>query len=149
MKNANSEQPDLKVSVIPDNVTDRGTVKLHEGVISSVIKNAVSIVPGIVRLGGMNSLSDSMASLMGKKNSDNAVIVEVNEDKVTAEIKFVAEYGYNIPTLALNAQITVIQKVKEITGMDVTSIDIHVTGVESVNKEDSNLSQSEEKNKQE
>lgn len=147
MKNANGEHPDLKMSVIPDNVTDRGTVKLHEGVISSVIKNAVSTVPGIVRLGGVNSLSESMASLMGKKNSDNAVIVEVNEDKVKAEIKFVAEYGCNIPTLALNAQITVIQKVKEITGMDVTSIDIHVTGVESVNREETKSSQTEEQKK--
>jgi uncharacterized alkaline shock family protein YloU len=117
-----------------ENANDQGTVKLHEGVIASVVKNAACSVDGVIRLAG-SGLADSIADILGtKKRNDSAIKIELNEDKAQIEVRLIVEYGKNIPNLALNVQTTIIQDIKNITGLSVTQIDVIVQGVEDFEK---------------
>jgi uncharacterized alkaline shock family protein YloU len=119
-----------------ENANDQGTVKLHEGVIASVVKNAACSVEGIIRLAG-SGLADSIADILGtKKKNDSAINIELEEDKAQIEICLIVEYGKNIPKLALDVQTTVIEEVKNITGLNVTQIDVVIQGVEEPPKID-------------
>ena len=115
---------------------ERGTVKLHEGVIATVVQNAVCSVKGIIGLAG-NSLSDSIAGLLGtKKRSDGAIKVELNEDSAKVEVSIIVAYGENIPSLALEIQTTIINDVKKIAGINVSQVNVYVQGVEDIVEED-------------
>jgi len=113
-----------------EDTNNQGSVKLHEGVIASVVKNAACSVDGIVRLAG-SGLTDSIADILGKKKkNDSAIEIELDEDKAQIEICLIVEYGKNIPKLALDVQTTVIEKIKNITGLNVTQIDVIIQGIE-------------------
>ncbi len=115
---------------------EQGTVKLHESVIASVVKNAADSVPGVVHLAG-NSLSDSIAGLLGtKKRSDGAIKIEIIDDIATVEINIIAAYGENIPSLALQLQTTIIDEVKKIAGINVSRVNVNIQGVEELAKEE-------------
>ena len=125
-----------------ENANDQGTVKLHEGVIASVVKNAACSVDGVIRLAG-SGLADSIADILGtKKKNDSAISIKLNEDKAQIEIFLIVEFGKNIPNVALDVQTTVIEEVKNITGLNVTQIDVIIQGVEDpAKKEEINLEQ--------
>ena len=115
-----------------ENSSDKGTIKLHEGVIATVVKNAACSIDGIVSLAG-NSFTDSIADILGtKKRNDGAIKIDLVEDTASIEISVIAAYGKNIPKLALNVQTSIIEDVKKITGLTVTKVDVIVQGVEEI-----------------
>ena len=114
---------------------ERGKVRLHEGVIGSVVKNATCSVDGVIRLAG-SGLSDSIAGLLGtKKRSDTAIKIKMTDDNAAVEINIIVAYGENIPALALRLQTTIINEVKKITGISVSQININIRGVEEAVEE--------------
>ncbi|MCP4179534.1 MAG: Asp23/Gls24 family envelope stress response protein [bacterium] len=117
-----------------ENQNERGSIKLHEGVISSVVKNAALSVDGVIKLAGVSTLTDSIAYMIGhKKSSEGAIEIEILDDEsVIVKLKVVVVYGENIPSVALNIQMTIIEKVKAITGMDVKSVDVIIQGIEEL-----------------
>ena len=126
----NRAQFDMAFGGMVENINNQGTIKLHEGVIASVVKNAACSVEGVIRLAG-SSLADSIADILGtKKRNDSAIKIDLDEDKAEIEISLIVEYGKNIPNLALNVQTTIIEDVKNITGLNVTKIDVIIQGIE-------------------
>ena len=118
-----------------ENQNEKGTVKLHEGVIASVVKNATCSENGVIRFAG-SSLSDSIAGLLGtKKRSDSAIKIELTDDSATVDVNIIVAYGENIPTLALQLQTTIINEVKKIAGITVSQVNVYVHGVEEVIEE--------------
>ena len=114
---------------------EQGTVKLHESVISSVVKNATCSVEGVIRLAG-SGLSDSIAGLLGtKKRSDTAIKIEMTDDSAAVEINIIVAYGENLPALALHLQTTIINEVKKITGINVSQINVNIRGIEDIVEE--------------
>lgn len=127
------------------NKTESGTVKLHEGVIASVVKNATCSVKGVVRLSSAG-LADNIANILGtNKRTDRAVSVDLSEDKVSVEVSVVVAYGENIPELAVKIQNTVINEIKQITGMTASSIDVVIQEIEDVSKSEQETNNKEEK----
>jgi uncharacterized alkaline shock family protein YloU len=114
---------------------ERGTIKLNETVIASVVKNATLSVNGVMRLAG-NSLSNSIAGLLGtKKRNDSAITIELSDDHATVEVNIIVEYGENIPALGVLIQSTIINEVKKIAGISVSQVHINVHGVEEIEEE--------------
>ena len=115
-----------------ENQNEQGTIKLHEGVVASVVKSAACSVDGILRLTG-NSLTDSLAGFLGtRKKSDGAIKIELFDNAVAVDINVIVEYGQSIPALALKLQETIINDVKKITGMAVSQVNVNIRGVEEV-----------------
>ena len=123
-----------------ENQNEQGTVKLHESVIATVVKNTTCSINGVIRLAG-GSLSDSIAGLLGgstrKKGTDGAVKIELSDDgAAVVEVNVITAYGENIPDLALQIQTTIIDEVKKITGVDVSQINVCVQGIEEIVEEE-------------
>jgi uncharacterized alkaline shock family protein YloU len=119
-----------------ENQNGKGTVKLHEGVIASVVKNATCSENGIVRFAG-SSLLDSIAGLLGtkKKTTDSAIKIKLTDESASVDVNIIVAYGENIPALALQLQTTIINEVKKIAGITVSQVNVYVRGVEEVIEE--------------
>ncbi|MCF7791375.1 MAG: Asp23/Gls24 family envelope stress response protein [Victivallales bacterium] len=123
-------QFDLSFENGTEKVNDKGTIKLHEGVITSVVSTAACSVKGVISLGG-SSLANSIVDILGtRKRSDSAVCINLDEDKAEVELTIITEYGKNIPAIALDVQTTIIKEVKNITGLNVTKVDVTVQGID-------------------
>jgi uncharacterized alkaline shock family protein YloU len=148
MKNNSS---DYRMPFGLESQNEKGSIKLHEGVISSVVKNAALSVDGVIKLAVASSLTDSIAYMIGhKKSSDGAIEIEILEDEnVIVKIKVVVVYGENIPRIALDIQMTIIEKVKAITGMDVGSVDVIIQGIEELVSEPEEEDDEEEEHSEE
>ena len=127
-------------SSLPDHKkegTVSGIVKVHESVIASIIRKAACSVDGVVRLAG-NALVDNIAEFVGsRKVMDRAITIEMGDNSVAIEVEVVLEYGCNVPETAENIQNAVTREIDQITGMQVTRIDIVVMDLETVEAENS------------
>ena len=107
-----------------------GVVKVHESVISSIIRKAALSVDGVLRFAG-NSLVDNIAEFVGsRKVMDRSISVEMGENSVAIEIKVILCFGCRIPEVARNIQSAVIDEIARITGMQVTKIDVVIMDLE-------------------
>lgn len=130
------EKPGNKKPAGMESITDKGTVKLNDTVLSSIIKTVASKTPGVVRISTGSNMLENVAHFMGhSKTKDNAIKIEMTDEKINITIRIVTAYGKNIPQLASEVQLSIIQKVKEFTGIEIGRVDVIVSGVEEYNEE--------------
>ncbi len=112
--------------------TGMGEVKIHENVISSLVRKAVMGVPGVARLSG-SQLVDIIAETVGSRRmQDRAIAVIVDEAGRTGiDIKVNLKFGYKIPEVSTAIQKAVISEVENITGMTVTKVNVIVQELET------------------
>lgn len=119
-----------------ENITDKGTIKLNDAVLSSIVKTAACKTPGVVRISTDSNLFENVAYLMGhSKAKENAIKIEMEQERINITIRIVAAYGKNIPQLAKEIQLNIIQKIKEFTGLETGKVDVIVSGVEEYDEE--------------
>ena len=124
--------------------SEQGAVKLHEGVVASVVKNATCSVNGVIGLAG-HSLSDSIAGLLGtKKKNDSSIKIKLTDEAATVEVNIIVVYGVNIPALGLEVQTSIINEVKKIAGLNVSQVNVFIQGVEEAAVEE-NIEEPKEK----
>jgi len=120
-----------------ENITDKGTIKFNENVLSSIVKAVASKTSGIVRVSAENNMLENIAHFIGhSKVKDNAIKIEMAGEKINIALRIVVAYGKNIPQLANEVQLSIIQKVKEFTGLETSRVDIIVSSVEEENTEE-------------
>lgn len=113
-------------------VTGMGEVKIHESVISSLVRKAVMGVEGVARLSG-SQLMDIIAETVGSRRmQDRAITVSVDEEGRTAiDIKLNLKFGYKIPVVSTAVQKAVISEVENTTGMTVAKVNVIVQELEA------------------
>ncbi|MEI6054599.1 MAG: Asp23/Gls24 family envelope stress response protein [Lentisphaerota bacterium] len=117
--------------------TEKGSVSINEAVIVSIAKNAASHVPGIVRLTSTGKFAESIAFMIGRTQSKpDSVQIKTTGDKVGVSVKIIVSYGKNIPEVALNVQLAIIQAIKDMAQMEVSKVDVTVEGVEEEETEE-------------
>ena len=109
---------------IPDEV---GSVKVADEVLSIVAGLAVAEVPGVAGMSG--GLVGGITEMLGKQNFSKGVKVVPTGKTVAVEIYVIVKYGYNIPDVAIAIQEKVKAAVENMTGFDVTAVDVHVEGI--------------------
>ena len=108
-----------------------GVIKIYENVIVEVIKKAAYSVDGVTRLSG-GTLVESIANLIGsQKILDRAIVIKIDKNILTAEVKVNMLYGEHIPEVAARVQNTVSEEVKRITGLTVGRIDVIIQEIEN------------------
>ncbi len=112
--------------VLEENV-NFGTVKIADDVVAMIAHLAASEVEGIHGMAG-NAGTD-LLSKVGFRNLAKGVKVDINGDKVRADVAVVVDYGYSIPTVSQQAQEKVKQTIESMTGLTVTDVNIRVAGV--------------------
>ena len=112
-------------------VNEMGEVKIHENVISALVRQAVSGVDGVMRLAG-STLMDNIAEIVGsRKMQDRSISVNIEDGgRVSLDVKVNLKFGYKIPVVTTAIQKAVIENVEQITGMVVTRVNVIVQELE-------------------
>ncbi|EJO5346989.1 Asp23/Gls24 family envelope stress response protein [Clostridium botulinum] len=110
------------------NEIDMGIVKISDEVVGVIAGLAATEIKGIV---GMSSgvVGGITQILKGKKNISKGVKVNVGEESASIDLYVVVEYGVKIPEVAQKVQEDVRRSVETMTGLTVSSVNIHVQNV--------------------
>ena len=136
-ENKNEEIVELE-SEITTTAEDNG-IKISDDVVAVIAGVAVSEVPGVAGMSGgfAGGISEVLS---GKKNLAKGIKVEVADTDAKIDVNIIVEYGTRIPDIAFEIQNKVKNAVKEMTGLDVVAVNVHVQGVrtslEQENKEE-------------
>ena len=81
--------------------------------------------------------------LSGKKNLSKGIKVDINEKEAKIDVNIIVEYGVRIPDVAFEIQNRVKKAVETMTGLSVSSVNVHVQGVSMTEEKEK---ESEEEN---
>ena len=104
-----------------------GTVKIADEVVSVIAGLAAAEIKGVAAMSG--GIGGGIAEVLGWRSLSKGVKVEVGEKEAKIDIFIVVEYGERIPDVSWNIQESVKKAVEEMTGLDVTHVNIHVQGI--------------------
>ncbi|NNE68782.1 MAG: Asp23/Gls24 family envelope stress response protein [Rhodothermales bacterium] len=109
--------------------SDEGKTVIRDQVVSKIVGLAVREIEGVVRLvpfGAGQSVTQLAKSVTGSQMRDLGVHVEVGETEAAVDVRIISEYGASIPAIAQAIRSNVVERVREMTGLKVVSIDIDV-----------------------
>ncbi|MCH5256060.1 MAG: Asp23/Gls24 family envelope stress response protein [Lachnospiraceae bacterium] len=104
-----------------------GSVKIADDVVAMIAALAATEVEGVAAMSG--NVTNELLSMVGVKNVAKGVRVEVLSRKVKIDLAIMIEYGYNIPATCQRVQSRVKNSVENMTGLDVTDVNIRIAGV--------------------
>lgn len=106
----------------------RAVVRIADEVVSTVAAIAATEVEGVVSMTG--GLVGGLTEMLGRRNPQKGVRVEVGEQEATIDVTLTVRYGVRIPEVASQVQESVRLAVERMTGLEVRAVNVHVTGVE-------------------
>lgn len=117
--------------------SDRGTTIVEQPVITSIVsvvtRETEKIQPssGGTRVPGDNSptVGEFLSSLSSSGDFTRGVSVEVEDREATVDLTLTVPYGESIPRVTQAVRDAVVQRVNDLTGMDVTEVNITVADV--------------------
>ncbi len=103
-------------------------IKIADDVVSIIAGKAVSEISGVAGMAGgfAGGISEVFS---GKKNLSKGIKVDVGEKEVKIDVNIIVEYGARIPDVAFEIQNRVKKAVETMTGLNVSSVNVHVQGV--------------------
>lgn len=104
-----------------------GEVKISDEVVAIVAGLAATEVEGVVSLAG--NITNDMVAKLGIKNLAKGVKVYVNEQTVSVSLVVNIKYGTSIPSVSTTIQEKVKSAVETMTGLDVSEVNIKISGV--------------------
>ena len=138
MKAKETKNPEIAAKNSTRNVdspSELGLIKIHENVISSLVRKAALSVDGVSRLSG-STFVDNIAEIVGSRRiSDRAITINFSEEQIEIELKINIKFGYKIPPVAATVQRAIIEQVEETTGMGVASVNVIVQEIEDYTEE--------------
>lgn len=148
MENEEEEiSKELIINEVEEENNDSG-VEISDEVVAVIAGVAVSDVQGVAGMakGFAGGLTEALS---GKKNLAKGIKVEVAGKETKIDVNIIVEYGSRIPDVAFEIQSRIKKSVKEMTGLEVVSVNVHVQGVQtpqekSIKIEEKTENQSEE-----
>ena len=104
-----------------------GTVRIADEVVAMIASLAATEVDGVSSLAG--NISNEMMSKVGVKNLTKGVKVEVFGSDVKVDVAVLMEYGYSIPATSQKLQERVKNAIENMTGLNVTDVNVRIAGV--------------------
>ena len=104
-----------------------GTVKIADDVVAMIAGLAATEVVGVAAMAG--NVSNELMSRVGMKKLSKGVKVDVLDKHVTVDLAIMMEYGYNIPATCQKVQMKVKTAIENMTGLQVTDVNIRIAGV--------------------
>lgn len=103
------------------------TVKIADDVVAIIAGLAATEVEGVAAMAG--NVSNELMSRVGMKKLSKGVKVDVLDKHVTVDLAIMMEYGYNIPATCQKVQMKVKTAIENMTGLQVTDVNIRIAGV--------------------
>ena len=124
---------------------DNEGIKISNDVVASIAGVAVSEVQGVYSMAG--GIAGGISEVFGgKKNLTKGIKVEVGEKETKIDVNIIVEYGVRIPDVAFEIQGRVKKAVETMTGLKVSAVNIHVQGIKTINVNENNIEEEEQKN---
>ncbi len=111
----------------PEIPNDFGVIRIADEVVSTVAGLAAIEVEGVASMSG--GWGTDLVEKLGKKNFGKGIKVEINDNETTIDIFITIQFGYPIPQVAENVQKEVKMAVETMTGLNVSSVNVHVVSV--------------------
>ena len=111
------------------NENQDGTVSFATEVVATIAGLAATEVDGV---SSMSSPSSGFADMFTRKSTRNftkGVRIDLDGNKVAVDITIVVEYGSPVPDVARSIQENVKKAIETMSGLDVRSVDVHVSGI--------------------
>jgi uncharacterized alkaline shock family protein YloU len=113
-----------------------GVIKIHEGVISTIVRRSACEVEGVARIAG-STLVDNIAEIVGsKKMQDRSITVCMNGSSVAVELAINVCFGVHLPTVAAGVQVSVAREIHRITGLSVSKVNVIVREMDELKDEE-------------
>jgi uncharacterized alkaline shock family protein YloU len=116
----------------PENNSAHGDLLIHENAISSLIRQAVTGIPGVSHLTGSSFVDNIAEMVRSRKIQDRAISLRISGDSVSVEISIYTYFGFSIPEVAAAIRKAVTDTVFSLTGLRVSSVDVDVRGIDEV-----------------
>jgi uncharacterized alkaline shock family protein YloU len=117
--------------------SDLGTTTIQDSVVSAIVGIAAEEVDGVsmshggVRLPGDSSptVGEVVDNITGASSRTRGLNVDVGERQTAADITVNVDYGHSIPQLTEAVRNRVIERVENLTGLEVTEVNMQVNDV--------------------
>jgi uncharacterized alkaline shock family protein YloU len=117
--------------------SDLGTTTIQDSVVTAIIGMAAEEVDGVAsshggtRLPGDSSptVGEFVDNITGGASRTRGLSVDVGEQQAAADIAVNVEYGRSIPKVTQAVRDRVIKRVENLTGLEVTEVNIQVNDV--------------------
>jgi uncharacterized alkaline shock family protein YloU len=117
--------------------TELGSTTIQDNVVTAIVGIAAEEVEGVsmshggVRLPGDSSptVGEFVDNLTGGGSRIRGLSVDVGEQQAAADLTVNVDYGYSIPKLTQTVRDRVIKRVQNLTGLEVTEVNIQVNDV--------------------
>ena len=107
-----------------------GTVTVHESVLAAIIRKAVASVPDVIRLSGSSFIDNIAEMVNSRKTFDRSILLEMDGDAVSVEVRIVVKYGISIPVAASMVRSIVTSDIVRMTGKKVVRVNVVVMDVD-------------------
>lgn len=104
-----------------------GKVNIADDVIGVISTIAASEIKGIKALNG--TFQDDVLELIGKKNFNKGIQVEMNDNVVLVELSVIVDYGTKIHEVAKEVQENVKLAIESMTGLEVAAVNVNIEGI--------------------
>lgn len=104
-----------------------GKVNIADDVIGVITTIAASEIKGIKALSG--TFQDDVLEIIGKKNFNKGIDVQMIDEKVTVNISVIVDYGSKVQEVAHSVQEGVKLAIESMTGLEVTAVNVSVVGI--------------------
>lgn len=108
--------------------TELGKVEIAPEVIEVITGIAASEVDGLSSMRG--SFATGVVERFGGISHSKGVKVELTEEGIMIDLHVVLDFGVSIPDTAQKLQTNIRQSLKNMTGLEIAEINIHVVGVQ-------------------
>lgn len=107
-----------------------GTVKIADDVVAMIAALAATEVEGVADMSG--NVTRDLLNRVGMRGMPKGTKVEVFQKKVKVDLAITMEYGFNIPATCQRVQDKVKSTVENMTGLEVTDVNIRIAGISVV-----------------
>ncbi|MCG7336344.1 Asp23/Gls24 family envelope stress response protein [Sporosarcina sp. ACRSM] len=116
------------VGMTPSGDVELGRVQLAPEVLEVIIGIATNEVKGVASTQG--NFATGVAEKFGKVVHGKGVKTEWSEDGLTIDVYCTIEYGYPVPSVAMEIQKQVRHAVYHMTSLETKEVNVHITGIQ-------------------
>jgi uncharacterized alkaline shock family protein YloU len=110
--------------------TERGVTRIEDNVVAKIAGIAAQEVEGVQMGGGTaRAIGGFLDSVTGGGGETRGVAVEVGEVETAIDLTMAVEYGRPIPQISEAVRRNVINRMENLTGLQVTQVNITVSDV--------------------
>ena len=117
----------MKGTEMGKEIAEVGSVKIADDVVARIAALAALEVDGVSAMAG-NYTSDVLEKV-SRKNLSKGAKVLLSDREVKVDLALMMSYGFNIPATCRQAQTKVKASVENMTGLEVTDVNIRIAGI--------------------